>query len=153
MAACHPGPACLARMGAAVPGTLDQPRFVRLAALAGSLALFVSACAANQNPPSIAPRAGGQLVVQVPDSLNDAGRVPSVALDQNGNPAIAYLLLKAPVKKGEIPPPVIAGQPQPPAVVLATQANGAWSRVSVTKQSLSPDQGEAEGIAYKDNTT
>jgi len=151
MAACHAGPARLARMGAAVPGTLDQSRFVRLAALAGSLAaLFVSACAANQNPPSIAPRAGGQLVVQVPDSLNDAGRVPSVALDQNGNPAIAYLLLKAPVKKGEIPPPVIAGQPQPPAVVLATQANGAWSRVSVTKQSLSPDQGEAEGIAYKD---
>ncbi len=133
-----------------MPGTLDQSRFVRLAALAGGLALFVSACAANQAPPSIAPRAGGQLVVQVPDSLNDAGRVPSVALDQDGNPAVAYLLLKAPVKKGEIPPPVIAGQPQPPAVLLGTQASGVWSRVSVTKQSQSPDQGEAEGIAYKD---
>src|SRR5438093_11198773 len=136
MADCHAVPARLARMGAAVPGTVRHSRFVRLAALAGSLALFASACAANQAPPSIAPRAGGQLVVQVPDSLNDAGRVPSVGLDQDGNPAVAYLLLKAPVKKGEIPPPVIAGQPQPPAVVLATQANGAWSRVPVTKQSL-----------------
>src|SRR5437667_986084 len=115
-------------MGAAVPGTLDLPKPVRLAALAGGLALFVSACAANQAPPNIAPRAGGQLVVEVPDSLNDAGRVPSVTLDQGGNPSIAYLLLKAPVKKGEIPPPVIAGQPQPPAVVLATEASGVWSR-------------------------
>ena len=117
-----------------------------------AVALAGAACAANGAPPNVRVQEGGGLVAQVVDSLNDAGRAPSVAVDKDGNPAVAYILLSAPLKKGQIPPPVIAGQPQPPAVILAIHTQGAWLRFSVTKQSLAPAKGEAEGLTFKDGS-
>jgi len=117
-----------------------------------AVALLLGACAANSNPPSTPVQAGGAFTTEVPDSVNDVGRVPSVGVDAQGNPQIAYLLLTAKLAKGDIPPPVIAGQPQPPAVLLASTKDGIWTRTSVTKQETSPAKGSADGISFKDGT-
>jgi hypothetical protein len=111
-----------------------------------------SACApASGIPENVKVQTGAQgLVVSIVDSLQDAGRSPSVALDQNGDAAVAYLMLVPVLKKGDIPPAVIATQPQPPAVVLATATKGIWNRVSVTPQSANPLMGEAKEIANSD---
>jgi plastocyanin len=142
------------RMGAAVPGTRRLPSSVRLAALAAGLSLFVAACAATPPPPTnVNVQSHGDLVVQVVASLNDAGRAPSVTMTKDGTPAIVYLLLKAKLKAGQVPPAVIAGVPQPPAVILAAQSGPVWTHVSVTKQDSAPiAQGAAEGLAFKDGT-
>jgi len=98
---------------------------------------------------------GGQFTVQAVDSLNDAGRVPAVALDKDGNPAITYLLLLHILQKGELPVPIVPGQPQPPAVLLATRMNDVWTRFSLTKQGATPlgtAGGQAEGISFQDGT-
>jgi plastocyanin len=92
-------------------------------------------------------QAGGELITQVPDSLYDAGRGVSVSLDQDGNPVASYVLLKPTLKEDELPPPVLPGQPQPPAILVAAQQEGAWVRTSVTPQSTNPAEGEAEGIS------
>lgn len=138
-------------MCAAVPRTPRFPRLLRLAAVAAGLTLLAG-CAANEAPPNVTVQQGGTLAVEVPDSANDAGRAVSVALDADGNPSVAYLMLVAKLTKGALPPPVIAGQPQPPAVMLATLNRGVWSRQSVTPQSTAPAQGKATGISFKDGT-
>lgn len=141
------------RMDAAVPGTRRLPSSVRLAALAAGVSLFVAACAATPPPPTnVKVQTHGDLVVQVVASVNDAGRAPSVSMTKDGKPAIAYLLLKAKLKAGQVPPAVIAGVPQPPAVILAVRSGPVWTHVSVTKQESAPAQGVAEGLSFKDGT-
>lgn len=136
---------------AAVPGTRRPPSTLRLAALAAGVGLFVSACAATPPPPTnVQVQAPNDLVVQVVASVGDAGRASSVVLTKEGNPAVVYLLLKAKLLPGQVPPPVIAGVAQPPAVILAAQSGPVWTHVSVTKQQDNPAQGVAEGIAFKD---
>jgi plastocyanin len=134
-------------MCAAVPGTRRARTLTRLAALPLAAMLLTAACAATETPPPVPVMAQGQLVTAVPDSLYDAGRASSVALDPDGHPVVAYLLLQPVLKKGQIPPPVIAGQAQPPAVMLATEDKGIWTRTSVTPQSTSPVKGLATGIS------
>src|SRR5256885_1101731 len=72
--------------------------------------------------------------------------------DARGNPPSPFLLPRAKAGKGDPPPPVVAGQPQPPAVLVAAQKTGIWSRTSVTKQETNPAKGSAEGISFKDGT-
>jgi plastocyanin len=107
----------------------------------------VAGCAPTAGPSKVPVKAGGGLVTDVPFSLNDAGRASSVALDEDGNPNVVYLLLKPVLKKGEIPPLVVAGQPQPPAVMLSIKTQGIWNNVSVTQQETAPAQGVAPEIA------
>ena len=87
------------------------------------------------------------MLVSVVDSLFDAGRSPSVQLDSSGNPALSYLLYQPVLKKGEIPPAIKPGDPQPPSVMLAMLAKGIWARTSVTPQKTSPETGTATEIA------
>jgi plastocyanin len=142
-------------MSAAVPGTSRTSSSVRLAAAAAALGLFAAACAANAAPPDVPVQQGGPVVVQVVDSLNDAGRVPSVVLDADGNPSVAYLLLSQPVKKGQIPPAPLAGQPQPPSVMVASFGNSVWTRTAVTGMPALGQKavGKAVGLTFKDGTS
>jgi plastocyanin len=116
------------------------------------LLVLTAACAATAAPPGVPVRASGQLVTQVPDSLFDAGRGASAALDADGNPVVSYVLLKPTLKEDELPPPVIAGDPQPPAIMIAAQKDGAWTRTSVTEQSTNPAEGKAVGISNEEGT-
>src|SRR5688572_17949958 len=103
-------------MCAAVPGLMTRLSRVRLPAVVAGLVLLTAACATNEAPPPVPVQAGGELITQVPDSLYDAGRGVSVALDQDGNPVASYVLLKPILKEGELPPPILPGEPQPPAI-------------------------------------
>ncbi len=136
-------------MSGALPGAL-RSRALKLGALLGVAGLSAAACAPATNPPSVPIKQQGTVLVSVVDSLFDAGRSPSVQLDKDGNPVVSYLLYKPVLKKGEIPPLIKPGDPQPPSVMLATLAKGIWSRTSVTAQKTSPESGTATEIADKD---
>jgi plastocyanin len=112
-----------------------------------ALALAAAACAPAEEPPHIPIRQQGEFLVQAVDQLYDAGRGVSVALRQDGTPAVSYLLYRPVLKQGDIPPPVLPGEPQPPAVIFATLSQGVWNRVSVTPQKTSPAEGDAPELA------
>jgi plastocyanin len=116
--------------------------------------LLAGACAQNGTPPSVPPKEEGKLVTYVTDFLYDAGRGSSVALDQDGNPTVSYLLLQPILKKGQIPPPIVAGQPLPPSVMLATFADKAWTRTAITGQPVPGDKavGMAKDVSTNDGT-
>jgi plastocyanin len=116
----------------------------KLGTLLAGAALVAVACAPASNPPGFPIATGGaKFLSYVPDSLNDAGRAVSVALDQDGVPVVSYLMLKAVLGPTDIPPAIRPGEPQPPAVMLASlSSKGIWSRTSVTAQLTSPKQGD-----------
>jgi plastocyanin len=135
-------------MSDALPGSL-RSRALKLGALLGMAGLSAAACAPASNPPTVPIKQQGTVLVSVVDSLFDAGRSPSVQLDKDGNPVVSYLLYKPVLKKGEIPPLIKPGDPQPPSVMLATLSNGIWTRTSVTPQKTNPASGTATEIADK----
>src|SRR5437899_9824352 len=124
-------------MSGALPGSL-RPRALKLGALLGMAGLSAAACARASNPPSVPIKQQGTVLVSVVDSLFDAGRSPSVQLDKDGNPVVSYLLYKPVLKKGEIPPAIKPGDPQPPSVMLATLSKGLWLRSPVTPPKTAP---------------
>jgi plastocyanin len=123
-----------------------QLRLVALAAVAG---IVVVACAPADDVPKVPVARGGEFITSVVDSLYDAGRSPSVVLDEEGNPTAAYILVQPVLRGDELPPAIIPGDPQPPAVVLATGASGVWTRTSVTPQNTTPATGEAPELANR----
>lgn len=129
-------------MSAALPGIFKERTRLLGAALAAT-ALAAAACAPAEEPPHIPVKQQGEFLVQVVDQLFDAGRGASIALLEDGTPAVSYLLYRPVLKQGDIPPPVLPGQPQPPAVIFATPTKGVWNRVSVTPQSTNPAAGDA----------
>ncbi len=134
-------------MSAALPAILKQRALLRFGVAFAVTALAATACAPAEEPPAIPVKQVGQLLVQVVDQLYDAGRGVSVALQKDGTPAVSYLLYNPVLKKGDIPPPVLPGQPQPPAVIFATLSKGIWNRTSVTPQKNNPAQGDAPELA------
>jgi plastocyanin len=127
-----------------LPGTGRTSRLATLSALFAGAALLAAACAPTSNPPNFPiSTSGAKFLTFVPDSLNDAGRAASVVLDKDGNPVVSYLMLKAVLGKTDIPPAIKPGEPQPPAVMLASLSDkGLWSRTSVTPQLTAPEQGD-----------
>jgi plastocyanin len=110
-----------------------------------------SACAPQSAPPDIPINFGdAQFLTQVVDQTYDVGRSPSVGLDASGQPSAAYLLLQPKLKKGAIPPPLLANTPQPPSVVLASEHTGIWTRRNVTPNAAGGGKGTATEIADKD---
>ena len=113
-----------------------------------------AACAPASNPPTLAVSREGNLVVQVVDSVYDAGRGNAIALAKDGTPIVSYLLYNPTLKAGDIPPPVLTGRPHPPAVVTATLAKGVWNLTPVPPQSpvgatvgLNPEIADKDGLA------
>jgi plastocyanin len=138
-------------MCAAVPEIVTPRLLPRLAVLAMGLALAGAACAPASAPPAFPVAQGGQFTLQVPDATYDVGRSPIIGLDSKGQPAVSYLLYQSVPKAGVLPVPIVAGAPQPPAVMLATEANGIWTRTSVTPQKGAPAEGDAPQIATAKN--
>lgn len=142
------------RMSADLPGTLRSRALVKLAALLGVVGVSAAACAPASNPPTVPVKDRGGLVVNVVDSLFDAGRSPSVRLGSDGQPVVAYLLYQPVLKEGEIPPAIKPGDPQPPSLVIASFSKGIWSRSAIPPQSpigkaggLAPEIANADGQA------
>jgi plastocyanin len=131
-------------MSAALPGTICQRTLVKLATIGGVALLALAGCAPASNPPTVPVVLEGSLLVNVVDSLYDAGRSPSVQLDQAGQPTVAYLLYQPVLKEGEIPPAIKPGDPQAPSVVLASLSKGIWNRLPIPPQRA---VGEAVGLA------
>lgn len=134
-----------------MPGA-PKSRALARAAILTAAATFGASCAPASPPPDFPVREGEGLLVQVVDSLNDAGRGASVALDPDGAPVVSYLLLKPVLKEGQIPPPIVAGQAQPPSVMVAAQSEGIWGLESVTPQPAVGEEatGSATEIANED---
>ena len=122
---------------------------MRLAALPAAALLLAAACAANEAAPSVPVRAASKWKTAVPDSRYDAGRGSSVGLNADGEPSVSYLLLQPVLKRGQIPPAIVAGEAQPPSVMLASVADGIWTRTAATGLPGVGDktQGNAKGIA------
>jgi hypothetical protein len=122
---------------------------MRLAALPAAALLLAAACAANEAAPSVPVRAGSKWKTAVPDSRYDTGRGSAVGLNADGEPSLSYLLLQPILKRGQIPPAIVAGEAQPPSVMLASVAEGIWTRTAVTGLPGVGDktQGNAKGIA------
>lgn len=145
----------LVRIGAALPGLPGFRRSASFGVVALVAALLAVACAPAEDQPDVPVSVRTEFVAYVPDSAFDAGRSASVVLDAQGNPSVAYLLYWPVLRKGEIPPAVVAGEPQPPAVMLATFRQDVWNRVSVTPQGgvgeeargLAPELANREGQA------
>ncbi|HCO03028.1 MAG TPA: hypothetical protein DIT48_06655 [Actinobacteria bacterium] len=132
----------------AVPGTLRKTALAKLGVATCGALLLLGACAPAGQPSTVKIEAGSGLITSVPDSVNDTGRDPSAAIGPDGTPEVAYLLLQQRPAPGVLPVPVIAGYPQPPAVLLASQSKGLWGRISVTKQQATPTAvGVAPGIS------
>jgi plastocyanin len=139
-------------MTAAVPGSRlgRRARWTLVACTAALSGIVAAACAPAGTPPTFpVAQAKSNLTVQVVDQVNDVGRSPSVAIDSQGRPVVSYLLYQQPPKPGVLPAPIVAGVPQPPAVMVATRNSGIWQRQSVTPQKTSPEQGDAPKIATK----
>lgn len=139
-------------MSAALPGSLKPRSAAPLVAAVLAAGVAAAACAPASTAPALPIKQEGALQIQVVDSLYDAGRGASVALDKDGNPQVSYLLYQPVLKAGDIPPPVQAGRPHPPSVILAAQVEGIWDLAAIPAQ---PATGEAVGgapeIANKDN--
>ena len=122
------------------------PRFlVKAAVFMAAAASFAAACAPASVPPATPIAGGGDFSTSVVDSPNDAGRGASIVLDQNGDPSVSYLLATPRPRPGQLPAAIIAGQPQPPSVMLASLSEGIWEREAVTGQA-SPGK-DVEGTA------
>jgi len=127
-----------------LPGTGKSKLLAKLSVLFIGATLVASACAPATNPPTFPiSTSGAKFLTFVPDSLNDSGRAASVALDKDGNPIVSYLMYKVVLGPTDIPAAIKPGDPQPPAVMVASlSAKGLWARTSVTPQLNSPRQGD-----------
>ncbi|MFL5736428.1 MAG: hypothetical protein ACJ76P_03720 [Actinomycetota bacterium] len=118
--------------------------------LALALGLFAAACSAPPEPKLDLASTGVQFVPQVVDYLDNVGIDPSISLDSNDNPAIAYFGVAQKLTPGEIPPAHPIGSPTLPAVLLATYDNGVWTRGKVEDdvKDLTAEDATGTGIAY-----
>jgi plastocyanin len=134
----------------AVPGILSVTRAPKVAVALVAAAIVGTACAPQSAPPNIPVNfQGANYLTQVVDQTYDVGRSPSVTLDSSGNPSATYLLLEPHLAKGAIPPPLLANTPQPPSVVIASEAEGVWTRRNVTPNAAGGGKGTATEIGDK----
>ena len=99
-----------------------------------ALALVVLATACGTIPPSeVKAPEGRQFIPMVPDSIDDVGLAPSVALDAEGLPTISYYGFPAQLEEGEIPIARPVGSP-----FLTTEDGDDAGAVLLA--SLNPDQ-------------
>jgi plastocyanin len=103
----------------------------KLPPLAFVLALGAAACA---EPPTATVNLGSgvRFLPEVADSLNDAGRYPSIVTNPDGLPVVAYFGFEEKLEPGEVPVTRPVGSPSIPGVLLATVSEqGFWTRGAI----------------------
>ena len=110
-----------------------MPQAIRwkLLPLAFVLALGAAACA---EPPTATVNLGSgvRFLPEVGDSLNDAGRYPSIVTDTDGLPVVAYFAFEEELEAGGVPVTRPVGSPSIPGVLLATVSQeGFWTRGAI----------------------
>jgi plastocyanin len=103
----------------------------KLLPLAFVLALVAAACAEPPTP-SVDVGSGLRFLPEVADSLNDAGRYPSIVTNPDGLPVVAYFGFEEELEEGEVPISRPVGSPSVPGVFLAGLSDqGYWTRGAI----------------------
>ena len=111
----------------------------KLLPLAFVLALGAAACA---EPPTATVNLGSgvRFLPEVADSLNDAGRYPSIVTNPDGLPVVAYFGFEEKLEPGEVPVTRPVGSPSIPGVLLATVSEqGFWTRGAIAMSQEIPN--------------
>jgi plastocyanin len=103
----------LARMRPVVssPARTQAARSLRFVGLACVLAVVAAACGGGIPAPQVDTPQGRAFIPLVPDSIDDVGLAPSVAVDEQGLPMISYFGFPATLEEGEIPVARPVGSP------------------------------------------
>jgi len=103
----------LARMRPVVsrPARSQAARSLRFAGLACVLAVVATSCGGGLPEPEVDAPQGREFIPLVPDSIDDVGWSPSVAVDGQGLPLISYFGFPATLEEGEIPVARPVGSP------------------------------------------
>jgi len=113
------------------------------------LGLVAAACAEPPNP-EIDLGSGTRFVPLVADSLNNAGVDPSIGLDPDGQPVVAYFAFPEETSHGTIPATRPVGAPTIPGVLMATaSAEGLWTRGAMALEKQIPNVEVPFGPAFE----
>lgn len=99
----------------------------RFPLLVSCLLLLATACRSAEPAADVDLGAGKRFVPQVVDSITNVGVSPSVTADADGNPVITYLGYQSVAKPGQISETRPVSLPLVPAVMYATEKDGAWT--------------------------
>ena len=122
----------------------SQARFIGLACI---LAVLVSACGGAIPAPEVQTPEGRRFIPLVPDSIDNVGLAPSVAVDAQGLPVISYFGFPAVLEEGEIPVARPVGSPfltteegdDAGAVLLASVTpDQIWTRGAIAQPRATP---------------
>jgi len=121
----------------------------KLLPLAFVLALVGAACAEPPTP-SVDVGSGLRFLPEVADSLNDAGRYPSIVTNPDGLPVVAYFGFEETLEEGEVPISRPVGSPSIPAVLLAGLSDqGYWTRGAIAIADQIPNVSIAFNPAFE----
>ena len=121
----------------------------KLLPLAFVLALGAAACAEPPTP-TVDVGSGVRFLPEVADSLNDAGRYPSIVTNPDGLPVVAYFGFEEKLEEGEVPITRPVGAPSIPAVLLATVSEqGYWTRGAIAIAEQIPNVSIAFNPAFE----
>jgi plastocyanin len=121
----------------------------KLLPLAFVLALVVAACAEPPTP-SVDVGSGLRFLPEVADSLNDAGRYPSIVTDPDGLPVVAYFGFQETLEEGAVPISRPVGSPSIPGVFLAGLSDqGYWTRGAIAIAAEIPNVSIAFNPAFE----
>jgi plastocyanin len=121
----------------------------KLLPLAFVLALVAAACAEPPTP-SVDVGSGLRFLPEVADSLNDAGRYPSIVTNPDGLPVVAYFGFEETLEEGEVPISRPVGSPSIPGVLLAGLSDqGYWTRGAIAIADQIPNVSIAFNPAFE----
>ena len=128
---------------------MPQARRRKLLPLAFVLALGAAACAEPPTP-SVDVGSGLRFLPEVADSLNDAGRYPSIVTNPDGLPVVAYFGFEETLEEGEVPISRPVGSPSIPGVLLAGLSDqGYWTRGAIAIADQIPNVSIAFNPAFE----